>query len=68
MNEELAQVHPCYSITFTRQSKHSPERLWRAITDSAEVSRWMGESGYGKAEVKSFRTLPDLRLLIARAV
>lgn len=33
-----------------------------------DVSRWMGESGYGKAEVKSFRTLPDLRLLIAKAV
>jgi hypothetical protein len=28
----------------------------------------MGESGYGKAEVKSFRRLPDLRLLIAKAV
>ena len=33
-----------------------------------EVSRWMGESGYGKVEAKSFRTLPDLRLLISRAI
>ena len=33
-----------------------------------EVSRWMGESGFGSADVKSFRTLPDLRLLIAKAV
>lgn len=33
-----------------------------------EVARWLGESGYGKAEVKSFRTLPDLRLLVAKAV
>ena len=33
-----------------------------------EVSRWMRESGYGSVEVKSFRTLPDLRLLIAKAV
>ncbi|HET7590034.1 MAG TPA: class I SAM-dependent methyltransferase [Solirubrobacterales bacterium] len=33
-----------------------------------EVSRWMAESGYGSVEVKSFRTLPDLRLLVARAV
>jgi SAM-dependent methyltransferase len=32
-----------------------------------EVSRWMGESGYGNVEVKKFRTLPDLRLLIAKA-
>jgi SAM-dependent methyltransferase len=33
-----------------------------------EVSRWMRDSGYGPAEVKSFRTQPDLRLLIAKAV
>ncbi|HET9676101.1 MAG TPA: methyltransferase [Solirubrobacterales bacterium] len=33
-----------------------------------EVSRWMGESGFGSVETKSFRTLPDLRLLIAKAV
>ena len=33
-----------------------------------EVSRWMGESGYGRPEIKSFRNLPDLRLLIAKAV
>ncbi|MGN6216327.1 MAG: methyltransferase domain-containing protein [Solirubrobacterales bacterium] len=33
-----------------------------------EVSRWLGGSGYGGVEVKSFRTLPDLRLLIAKAV
>ena len=40
-----------------------------ADTYTAEdVSRWMEESGYGRAEVKSFRRLPDLRLLIAKAV
>ena len=33
-----------------------------------EVSRWMSESGYGKVDVRSFRTLPDLRLLVAEAV
>lgn len=32
-----------------------------------EVSRWMRESGYGPVDAKSFRTLPDLQLLIARA-
>jgi SAM-dependent methyltransferase len=32
-----------------------------------EVSRWMRESGYGPTDAKSFRTLPDLRLLIAKA-
>ncbi|MGN6815652.1 MAG: methyltransferase domain-containing protein [Solirubrobacterales bacterium] len=33
-----------------------------------EVSRWLSESGYGSVDVKSFRTLPDLRLLIANSV
>jgi SAM-dependent methyltransferase len=33
-----------------------------------EVSRWMEESGYGKVSAKSLRNLPDLRLLIAKAV
>ncbi len=41
MNEEFAEIHACYSIAFTRQTKHTPARLWRAITDPAEVSRWM---------------------------
>jgi SAM-dependent methyltransferase len=35
---------------------------------TGEVSRWMGESGYGSVEIKSFRTLPDLRLLVAKAI
>jgi O-methyltransferase domain len=33
-----------------------------------EVSRWMRESGFGSVEIKSFRNLPDLRLLVAKAV
>ncbi len=33
-----------------------------------EVGRWMRESGYGALEIKSFQRLPDLRLLIAKAV
>lgn len=33
-----------------------------------EVSRWLSETGYGGVDVKSFRTLPDLRLLVAKAV
>ncbi len=32
-----------------------------------EVSRWLGESGFGGVESKSLRTLPDLQLLIAKA-
>jgi SAM-dependent methyltransferase len=32
-----------------------------------EVSRWMAESGYGEAQVRSLRRLPDLHLVIAKA-
>ena len=42
MNDDLGEIHPCYGIQFTRTSRHAPSRLWRAITDSAEASRWMG--------------------------
>ncbi len=38
---EVGEITPCYSIRFERKSKHSAARLWRAITDPAEVSRWM---------------------------
>jgi SAM-dependent methyltransferase len=33
-----------------------------------EVSRWLRESGYGGVDVKTFRTQPDLQLLVAKAV
>lgn len=38
---ELGEITPCYSIRFDRRSKHSPTRLWRAITEPAEVGGWM---------------------------
>lgn len=38
---ELGEITRCYSLLYRRRSKHSAERPWRAITDSAEVSRWM---------------------------
>jgi len=41
MKEDLGEITPCYTISFTRHSDHSPERLWRAITDADEVSAWM---------------------------
>ena len=41
MNDQLADIRPAYSLVFERESSHSPERLWHAITDSEEVSRWM---------------------------
>jgi uncharacterized protein YndB with AHSA1/START domain len=42
MNDDLGEISICYSVTFTRTSKHSAARLWRAITEPEEVERWMG--------------------------
>ncbi len=39
---DLARIDLCYSITFDRRTRHSPSRVWNAITDPREVSRWMG--------------------------
>jgi uncharacterized protein YndB with AHSA1/START domain len=39
---DLGEITPCWTITFRRESKHSPRRLWHAITDPEEVSKWMG--------------------------
>ena len=33
-----------------------------------DVSRWLEESGFGTVEAKSFRRLPDQRMLVAKAV
>jgi uncharacterized protein YndB with AHSA1/START domain len=41
MSDELGQVTKCYALTYDRTSKHSAERLWRAITQGDEVSQWM---------------------------
>ncbi len=38
---DLGTYTRCYTITFERTSKHPPARLWHAITDPQEVSRWM---------------------------
>jgi uncharacterized protein YndB with AHSA1/START domain len=39
---DLGEITPCWTITFRRESTHSPQRLWHAITDPDEVSKWMG--------------------------
>ena len=38
---DLGTFTHCYTIRYDRTSKHSPERLWRAITDPEEVTSWM---------------------------
>jgi len=40
MSEDLGTITNCYTITFNRRSKHSPARLWRALTDPEEVAGW----------------------------
>lgn len=39
---DLADISTCYTLTWRWESRHSRERVWRAITDPAEVSAWMG--------------------------
>jgi uncharacterized protein YndB with AHSA1/START domain len=39
---DLGEITPCWTITFRRESRHPPPRLWQAITDPDEVSKWMG--------------------------
>jgi len=42
MNDNIGTISKCYTVTYNRQSKHSAERLWHAITDPDEISSWMG--------------------------
>jgi uncharacterized protein YndB with AHSA1/START domain len=42
MNDELGTISICYSLQLKRRSRHSPARLWRAITTPDEVAKWMG--------------------------
>jgi uncharacterized protein YndB with AHSA1/START domain len=42
MTENIGTITKCYTVTYHRDSKHSAERLWHAITDENEVSAWMG--------------------------
>jgi uncharacterized protein YndB with AHSA1/START domain len=38
---DLGAVEPTYTITFTRRTKHSAKRVWRAITEPSEIEAWM---------------------------
>ncbi|NRA03249.1 MAG: SRPBCC domain-containing protein [Myxococcales bacterium] len=38
----MGEITACYSMRFERESKHSAARLWRAITDPAEIAAWWG--------------------------
>ena len=42
MIDGMGEITRCYTVTFRRRSRHSPERLWRAITDPDEIAAWMG--------------------------
>jgi uncharacterized protein YndB with AHSA1/START domain len=39
--DDLGTVDTTYTVTFTRQTRHSPGRVWRAITEPAEIEAWM---------------------------
>ena len=39
--EEMGEVIDGHTLRFVRVVKHSPERVWRAITDERELTDWM---------------------------
>src|SRR5262245_44260911 len=39
--KDLGTVETTYTVTFTRRTKHSPGRVWRAITEPTEIEAWM---------------------------
>jgi uncharacterized protein YndB with AHSA1/START domain len=39
--KEMGEITCSYDLRFERKSKHSAERLWRAITEPGEVGHWM---------------------------
>ena len=42
MHEDIGEITRCYRVTFERRSKHPMSRLWRAITEPADIDAWMG--------------------------
>lgn len=42
MSEDIGTISKCYTVIYKRESSHSAERLWQAITDPVEVGSWMG--------------------------
>jgi len=38
---EFGEITKSYTVTFTRTSKHSAARFWRAITEPDEIAKWM---------------------------
>lgn len=41
---ETGAITRCYSLRYERASAHPVARVWGAITEGGEVSRWMGYS------------------------
>lgn len=41
MTDDLGEITDCYTITFKRRSKHPAARLWRALTEPDEASKWL---------------------------
>jgi uncharacterized protein YndB with AHSA1/START domain len=39
--EELGEIIDGHKLRFVRTVKHSPERVWRALTDARELEAWM---------------------------
>ncbi|OAI40136.1 hypothetical protein AYO38_06405 [bacterium SCGC AG-212-C10] len=41
MDDNLGTISLCYAVRYERTSRHSADRLWKAISRAEEVSAWM---------------------------
>jgi uncharacterized protein YndB with AHSA1/START domain len=67
MDGQLEQVGARWQLRFTRTLCHPPEKVWRALTDDAELEAWFpttieGERAAGAALTFRFREheMPDM--------
>jgi uncharacterized protein YndB with AHSA1/START domain len=68
MDGQLEQAGTRWVLRFTRTLRHPPEKVWRALTENAELEAWFpttidGERTAGAALTFRFREgeLPDMR-------
>jgi uncharacterized protein YndB with AHSA1/START domain len=62
MNGTLRRVGDKYELRFERRLRHPPEKVWRAITDNAELRHWFPATmtgGHAPGDALRFEMLAD---------
>jgi uncharacterized protein YndB with AHSA1/START domain len=61
MNGTLRRVGDQYELRFERRLRHPPEKVWRAITDNAELRHWFPATitgGHAPGDALRFEFVP----------